>query len=125
MMVFAVAMGGSIGAVLRYYAGILMNFLTGNEFPYGTLFVNVLGSFLIGILVEWIAFKYSDSVEIKAFLITGCLGAFTTFSTFSLDILKMIDTQQYVSAAIYVSASLILSLIAVFSAVYLIRGIVG
>ena len=86
MMVFAIAMGGSIGALMRYYAGILMSMITGSNYPYSTLFVNVVGSFLIGVLVEVVAFKSNTTPEMKGFLITGCLGAFTTFSTFSLDV---------------------------------------
>jgi len=125
MMVFAIAIGGSLGAIMRYYAGVLMEFLVGNHFPYATLFVNVLGSFLIGILVEILALKFNNSMELRAFLITGCLGAFTTFSTFSLDILKLIDSQQYVQALSYVVASILLSLIAIFSAVYMARGFIG
>lgn len=121
----AVVAGGGLGAFIRYYSGILINSLHSTHFPYSTLFVNVVGSFLIGFLMELPALKSADSLELRAFLVTGILGGFTTFSAFSLDVIKLIDSQQYSSAGLYVLSSLGVSLLAIFISVYIARGIFG
>jgi len=117
--ILAIALGGGLGSVARHYAIAAF----GSGFPYGTLFVNVLGSFIIGALMETMALKWQVPLEMRAFLVTGFLGGFTTFSAFSLDVLKLVDTDQYMSAALYVLASVTLSLAAIFLAVHLIRGV--
>ncbi len=117
--ILAIALGGSVGAVIRHYAMLLFTF------PFGTLFVNILGSFIMGVLIEALALKFNLSLEMRAFLATGFLGAFTTFSTFSLDVLKLVDTNQYFHAISYVFASVLLSITAIFIAVYMTRGILG
>jgi len=121
----AVAAGGGLGAVLRFYSGHVINGMAGSHFPYSTIFVNIVGSFLIGFLMELPALKSADSVELRAFLITGILGGFTTFSAFSLDVLKLLDAQQYASAGLYILCSLVVSLVAIFTSVYIARGIFG
>ena len=85
-MVFWVALGGALGASGRYLTGVWAVRLLGHGFPYGTLIVNVFGCFLMGALVEAAALKLSLSQEMRAFLTTGVLGGFTTFSAFALDI---------------------------------------
>ena len=95
-----VAFGGAIGAVLRYLTGLAI------AFPFGTLAVNVLGSFLIGVL--WVAL--ADRGQWAPLLITGILGGFTTFSAFSLDTLRLVDAGRAPIAALYVLASVTLSL---------------
>ena len=95
-----VALGGAIGAVLRYLTGLAI------AFPFGTLAVNIVGSFLIGVL--WVAL--ADRGAWAALLITGVLGGFTTFSAFSLDTLLLVDSGRAPMAAVYVLASVTLSL---------------
>ena len=73
--------------------------------------------------METMALKWQVSLEIRAFLVTGCLGGFTTFSAFSFDVLKLVDTDHYLSAFLYIFLSLGLSLAAVFGAVHLMRGV--
>jgi fluoride exporter len=81
----AVAAGGVTGAVARYLVYVAVGHLLGTGFPYATLLVNVVGSFVMGVLVELMALVWSASIEMRLFLTTGILGAFTTFSSFSLD----------------------------------------
>ena len=90
-------------------AGLMLR-MFGSGFPFGTLFVNVLGSFIMGCLIETMALKWSPSPEMRVFLITGFLGAFTTFSTFSLDVALQIEKGAYMAAASYIAISVILSI---------------
>ena len=122
-MILTIAIGGGLGSVARHYAISAAAGLWGQNFPYGTLIVNVLGSFIIGALMEGFALKWQVSQETRAFLITGCLGGFTTFSAFSFDTLKLVDTNQFIPASLYVLLSVGLSLAAIFMAVHLIRGV--
>ncbi len=124
-MVLAVMLGGGLGSLARFYALSAANTTFGDGFPYGTLLVNVVGSFIIGALMEVMAFKWQVSLEMRAFLVTGVLGGFTTFSAFSFDVLKLVDTGKAGAAAVYVAASVVLSLTAVFGAAFIVRGMVG
>lgn len=121
-MVFAIAVGGALGSVARHYATTLAAQAWGQNFPYGTLLVNVTGSFVIGFLMELMAQKWQVSLEMRALLITGFLGGFTTFSAFSFDVLKLVETHQYINALVYAVLSVALSLAAVFAAMHLARG---
>ncbi len=120
-LVLAVAFGGGIGAVTRHYVIAFVNRLMGGDFPYGTMVVNIAGSFVIGFLMEIMALKWQVSLETRAFLITGFLGGLTTFSTFSFDIYKLVNTDQYVGALLYMIGSVSISLTALFGAVLLVR----
>jgi CrcB protein len=116
-MILAIAFGGAFGSVLRHYA------IGAIGAPWGTMAVNVLGSFLIGLLMEIMALKWQVSLEARAFLVTGLLGGFTTFSAFSFDTFKLIETGSPMTAALYVAASVAVSLAALFGAVVLVRGL--
>jgi fluoride exporter len=124
-MIIAIAAGGGLGALARHYAAAGAMHLWGAAFPYGTLLVNVTGSFLIGLLMETMALKWQVSLEMRAFLVTGLLGGFTTFSAFSFDVLKLAETDQTLAALLYVFLSVALSLAAIFAAVSLARGILS
>jgi len=119
--VLAVAAGGALGALARYYGAGYVARLAGLDFPIGTLTVNVLGSFLMGLLVEASALVWSPSPELRAFIAVGFLGAFTTFSTFSMDAVLLYERGQMLSAALYVVASVLLSIGAFFLALGLVR----
>lgn len=109
-----VAAGGAIGASLRHLSGIVALRIMGLGFPWGTLFVNVLGSLLMGLFVAWMTKKSGVSNDMRFFVATGILGGFTTFSAFSLDVANMIERGEMGGAFAYISASVIISLVAVF-----------
>ncbi len=111
-------LGGGLGSVLRHFSASKAADLFGMALPYGTLCVNVLGSFIIGVLAETIS-----TPETRAFLLTGFLGGFTTFSAFSLDFFKLAETGQMTLALFYAGLSVVLSLLAVFGGVFLARGV--
>ena len=120
-MVLAVASGGAIGAVARYWvAGLALRWM-GPQFPWGTLTVNVVGSFLMGLLIAFLALRTNVSPELRAFLLVGVLGGFTTFSAFSLDVSVLVERKDMGAALLYVFGSVVLSIGALFLGLYLTR----
>jgi CrcB protein len=119
--VLAVAAGGVIGAVARYLVYVAVGHLLGTGFPYGTLIVNVVGSFVMGALVETMALVWSTSTAMRLFLTTGILGAFTTFSSFSLDFAILYERRAFALCALYTIASFALSVGAVFAGLQVMR----
>jgi CrcB protein len=122
--ILLVAAGGAVGSVLRYIVGLWTLRSFGPSFPWGTLTVNITGSFLIGVLAEVIARKFGASAEMRVFLITGILGGYTTFSAFSLDAITLLERGEPVTALIYVASSVLLSALAVFAGLALMRAMV-
>ena len=120
-MVLSIAAGGALGSVLRHFVGKGTLALLGGAFPYGTLFVNVLGSFAMGVFVGLFAHFVNPSQETRAFLTVGLLGGFTTFSSFSLDVVTLYERGETLSAISYIALSLILSLAAIFAGLLLTR----
>tara|TARA_R110002126_G_scaffold129801_1_gene272837 strand:- start:181 stop:558 length:378 start_codon:yes stop_codon:yes gene_type:complete len=116
-----VALGGAIGASGRYLTGVAAIRLMGPGFPWGTLVVNVLGSFLMGAIIVILA--HLSANRLAPFLMTGVLGGFTTFSAFSLDALTIYERGQSGLAAAYVLASVILSLGAIVAGMALARSV--
>ncbi|HEV7437578.1 MAG TPA: fluoride efflux transporter CrcB [Pseudorhizobium sp.] len=116
-----VAFGGATGSVLRYLVGHWSIRHLGPGFPWGTMIVNVVGSFLIGFLAELVARRFGASAEIRLLLITGFLGGFTTFSAFSLDALVLFERAATAMAAVYIMGSVGLSLLAVLGGLALGR----
>jgi CrcB protein len=116
-----VALGGAFGSAARYGVNVWSGRLFGTGFPWHTLIVNVLGCLIMGALVEIIARKLPVSNDMRAFLTTGLLGGFTTFSAFSLDFALLVERKAYVAAAGYGLASVLLSLAAVFAGLALVR----
>lgn len=104
-----VALGGALGASARYLTGVATIRIIGPGFPWGTLTVNVAGSFCMGVLVVALAHT-NATARLAPFLMTGVLGGFTTFSAFSLDAVALYERGQIMAAAAYVAASVILSL---------------
>ena len=109
--ILTVATGGAIGSLLRYAAVQLTMRLHSAPFPLGTMVVNIIGSFIIGLMMA--KFLQHDSESARLFFITGVLGGFTTFSAFSWDALYMLQRGAFTSAAFYIGGSVILSLAAV------------
>ncbi|MBB4215131.1 CrcB protein [Rhizobium sp. BK212] len=118
-----VAVGGAIGSLLRYYVGQWALRLMGPGFPWGTLTVNVVGCFVIGVFAELIARKFNASVELRLLLITGFLGGFTTFSAFSLDAISLFERGEAVAGGVYIVASVGLSMAAVIAGLAVMRAL--
>lgn len=108
--VLAVAAGGALGAVARYFMVAGVGLWLGAGFPYGTMAVNVLGSIVFGALVEVIVQGWQVGGDFRAFMLVGILGSFTTFSAFSLDAVTLFQRGDTVSAALYVLGSVVLAL---------------
>ena len=113
-LILAVAAGGALGSVARYLVGIASTKAFGLAFPWGTLIVNVAGSFLIGVFVELFALKADLPQEARVFLTVGICGGFTTFSTFSLDTYRLLDEGHAAQAGANAFGSLAAGLVAVW-----------
>lgn len=120
---FLVALGGAIGSVCRYLTGLLALRLIGAGFPWGTLAVNVLGSFAIGAVAEAIIRGFAAPIDLRLLLITGFLGGFTTFSAFSLDAWMLYERGAVTEAVLYVTVTLVLSLLATGAGLFSVRAI--
>jgi CrcB protein len=118
-----VAAGGAIGAAFRHLAGIVMLRLMGAGFPWGTLAVNVVGSFLMGVFIELLARRFGASNELRLFVATGVLGGFTTFSSFSLDVAVLWERGASLLALGYVLASVAGALCALFAGLWVVRAL--
>ncbi len=123
-LILAIAAGGAFGAVARHYVSFQVSMWFGRDFPWGTLAVNIAGSFILGALIEVMALVWSPGQEIRALLTVGMLGAFTTFSTFSLDTVLLIERGDTATAMGYVASSLLLSVGALFLGLRLARLII-
>ncbi|NOZ42612.1 MAG: fluoride efflux transporter CrcB [Alphaproteobacteria bacterium] len=117
-MILAVAIGGAFGATGRFLVGRMMLRLMGPGLPWGTFTANIAGSFLIGLLVTFLAARFSLSHHWQAFLVIGVMGGFTTFSSFSLELGLMIERHEIIHAAIYAGGSLVLGVTALFAGLY-------
>ena len=118
-----VAAGGALGASARYLVGVGSGRLLGLGFPWGTLTVNVLGCFLMGLLIEAMALRWSVSNELRAFLTIGILGGFTTFSAFSVDFAYLFERGDHMAAWLYLMASVGLSIGALFLGLAIVRAL--
>ena len=117
-----VAIGGAIGAVARQQSNQFIMRIWGGEFPIGTIFVNILGSFIMGLLFELFTSKITISYEWRALIFTGVLASFTTFSSFALDVALLTERNEYLSAIIYIGGSVILSIGFLFLGSWAMRG---
>ena len=120
-MLLAVALGGALGASARYLFAAQALRLMGPNFPWGTLGVNIVGSFLMGVLIEITALRVSVSPEVRVFLVTGVLGGFTTFSAFALDTSNLLERKAAGLAALYAFGSLGGTVLALFCGLWLVR----
>jgi fluoride exporter len=117
----AVAVGGALGSVARYATIIGVGRVLGVGFPYGVLVANVVGGFVMGVLVELMALVWSPSDATRVFLTVGVLGGYTTFSSFSLDVWLLLEKGLYGPAILYIAASVILSVAALVAGLTLTR----
>lgn len=116
-----VFLGGGIGAALRHGVNLIAARLFGFSFPFGTLFENVSGSLLMGMLAGYFAFQGDASQHWRLFLTTGILGGYTTFSAFSLEVVLLYERGELGLAVLYVLASVIFSIGGLFAGLWLVR----
>jgi len=121
--ILAVAAGGALGAVVRYLVAIGSGRLFGTDFPWGTLIINVTGSFLIGLFAALFAIRWNLPQTARIFLTVGICGGYTTFSTFSLDAWYLIERGQTWASAAYMIGSVVLSVGALIAAMQLVRAL--
>ncbi len=119
--VIAVFLGGGLGAVARHFVNTGVMQIWHRDFPLGILVINILGSFLMGVLISTFAHVWDTPQNVRAFLTVGILGGFTTFSSFSLDTIMLFERGQYIQAAIYLFASVGISLLALILGMWLVR----
>lgn len=118
-----VFVGGGLGAVLRYGMSIGVTRLAGTGFPFATLSINVFGSFLMGLVVAWFAFRGEGGQEWRLFLTTGVLGGYTTFSAFSLETMLLYERGDTMLAALYVVLSVVVSVLALAAGLAVVRSL--
>jgi len=125
IQVLAIAAGGAIGSVGRYYvAGAFERWLSGAigvGFPYGTLAVNAIGSAVLGLLVGLFTTLFETTPELRLFLVVGLLGGFTTFSAFSLDTVALFEKGEARRALLYIALSVVLSAGTLYLVLRLVR----
>ena len=116
-----VFLGGGIGAALRHGVNLTSARLLGTAFPYATLFENVSGSLVMGLLAAYFAFKGDAAQHWRLFFTTGILGGYTTFSAFSLDAALLYERGEIGLAAVYVIASVVISIVGLFAGLAIVR----
>ena len=122
MLYLIVFLGAGIGGALRHGVNVAATRQFGLGFPFGTLIVNIVGSFAMGLLAGYFSFRPGVSQHMRLFLTTGILGGFTTFSAFSLDTALLVERHSYGLAAGYVVGSIAAGLSALFFGLALFRG---
>ncbi len=121
--ILLVAIGGAMGSAARYLSALAATRLFGPAFPWGTLFVNLFGSFLMGVVVEVLARRFDASNELRLLLAVGVLGGFTTFSSFTLEAAVLAERGSLALAFAYVAGSVLLGLSALFAGLALARSL--
>lgn len=121
MLWVLIALGGALGALARYWLGGVASQVLGTGFPYGTLCVNILGSFAIGVLWVWLAQQQWGNPAYKHFLIVGFLGAFTTFSSFSLDGVLLLQQERFFAFLGYLGLSVMGCLVATVAGIWVTK----
>jgi CrcB protein len=124
MVILLIALGGAAGSVLRYLIGGRVQHFAPHGFPLGTLFVNVVGCFLVGVLVRQFM-NIQTHNYLRALLVVGFCGGFTTFSTFSMETIGLIEGGEYSRAMGYIALSVVLCLTATFAGMSALRVIAG
>ena len=119
--VISIAVGGALGALLRYFLGNQISIIFGTNFPWSILLINIFGSFLMGITIESFNLFSISNEPMQKFLTVGILGAFTTFSTFSLAAIDLITKNRIFDAFLYIFASVILAIGFLFLGIQLVK----
>jgi CrcB protein len=125
IQILLVFLGGGVGSVARHGVNIAAARILGTDLPWGTFIVNVVGSFAMGVIVAWLAFRAESgwSQHTRLLLTTGFLGGFTTFSTFSLDTALLWERDAYAVAIGYVAISVLLGVLGLFAGLALVRSL--
>jgi CrcB protein len=118
MNAVAIALGGAMGALLRYWVTNGVYLLAGRDFPYGTLAVNVVGSLVMGLLYILLIERVASDGILRGLLLIGLLGSFTTFSTFSIETLNMLEQGEYIKSILNILISVITCIAAAWLGVY-------
>jgi len=122
-VVFTVALGGALGSVARYLVAGAVQPAWWPGFPFGIFVVNISGGLVMGLITALAALKLNLTPEMRAFLTTGILGGYTTFSTFSLDSAMLMERGAYAQTAAYVIGSVVLSILALFAGLWIVRAL--
>lgn len=120
-LLFYAMLGGAVGSGARHLVNVGMGRWLGAGFPWWTLFVNVTGCLLMGILIEALALRLQGSADLRTLLATGVLGGYTTFSAFSLDFAVLMERHEQMHAILYVIGSVALSIVALYAGMWLTR----
>ena len=118
-----VAVGGALGSLARYLVAGAVQPAWWPGFPFGIFVVNITGGLAMGLITGLAALKLNLTPEMRAFLTTGILGGYTTFSTFSLDSAMLMERGAFVQAGAYVVGSVVLSILALFTGLWIMRGL--
>ncbi|MFO8153764.1 fluoride efflux transporter CrcB [Thioalkalivibrio sp.] len=121
----AIALGGALGSVLRFAMNEAVSARFGRAFPWGTLSINVIGSFLIGLLAVLLIERWDVSPALRLGLMVGVLGGFTTFSSFSLEVVNLAQNGALLRATLYVLASVSVCVLAAAAGIHLARTSLG
>lgn len=123
--ILAIAAGGALGAVARHFFAAQVMRWTGDGFPWGIFAANILGSFLMGVLIHALMQLPEPMPNLRAFLAVGVLGAFTTFSTFSLDVVLLIERGQHGPALGYTLGSVILAVLGLYAGMAVTKAVLA
>ena len=123
-VLLAVAIGGAIGAIARFQLSQSFIKSFSGDFIYNILVANIVGCFLMGVCYEFINLKMNVGVEWRAFFMVGVLGAFTTFSSFALDVFILVERGSYLNASMYILSSVVFSIVGLFVGICIMRTII-
>lgn len=119
--ILLIALGGGLGSALRYLSNIGVEKIWTNKLYYATFLVNIIGCFLIGLLMGYLQKNESDNSALKLLLITGFCGGFTTFSSFGLENYNLLQSQNYITSLLYIASSIIVGIVFVGLGIYLTK----
>jgi CrcB protein len=123
-VLLAVAVGGAIGAIARFQLSQSFTKSFSGDFIYNIMVANIVGCFLMGVCYEFMNLKMNVGVEWRAFFMVGVLGAFTTFSSFALDVFILVERGSFLNASMYILSSVVFSIFGLFVGIYIMRTII-
>ena len=123
-VLLAVAVGGAIGAIARFQLSQSFIKSFSGDFIYNIMVANIVGCFLMGVCYEFMNLKMNVGAEWRAFFMVGVLGAFTTFSSFALDVFILVERGNFLNAGMYILSSVLFSIFGLFVGIYIMRTII-